>query len=788
LIWTWGWAATALVLGATIALSETRWVDVTWRVAAVTAGVLTSIVAQRTLGMSRVLAIAFTVAGIRTATLNTSVEPGLPSTLTWAQAGLDLLAGPLLVAIILLALRVRRGRLGLPELLDGAIVAIAAGLCTWIVLAGPAWRDGTDLILAIAASIFLPVGMMLVTFTSELMLEGLTRNRTMLMLLVATVGALGAGVVRALHQLDVIGAHGLQLSSAIYVTSFLVACASVGHASAASVLQRCRQSAPRAGRETLAMAPLAVSLTAVAVFSAVFSVDTRVDMAVRSIASALLIVLVLARLYAALERSASVQRMLQTRLDRDDLTGLLNRSRFTTLVDEVLESTWRSERHPTLVQINLDRFKNINDTIGYDAANRLLVALGERLAVVAASFDGLAARLGGDDFLVLDHTTRTPEDAARRADALRNALAEPFELGEALIHVMVSIGVVTAPENRTVNADEMIRRAAIATHRAKADGRGRVVIFDESMQAMLQQRMSLEHALHGAIGRQELQLYYQPIIDVCAGRLSGFEALLRWKRADGTMVSPVDFIPVAEETGLIIDLGGWALNTALADLRLWIDDGMVPATATMSVNVSPVQMMVPNFVDVVADSLDRNSMPAHLLWLEMTESMMLDNPDQVEATLRRIRATGVRLALDDFGTGYSSLSMLQRFPIQRIKIDRAFVNGIAERSNDRSLVRTIIAMGQSMGLDLVAEGVETVHQLQSLQQLGCDKAQGFLISRPVPADAMRSTMSALAELVELSLFEPAASQAPLAPNIDWPAQTASIALGRPAGVLTLPQR
>jgi EAL domain-containing protein (putative c-di-GMP-specific phosphodiesterase class I) len=196
------------------------------------------------------------------------------------------------------------------------------------------------------------------------------------------------------------------------------------------------------------------------------------------------------------------------------------------------------------------------------------------------------------------------------------------------------------------------------------------------------------------------------------------------------------------------------LHDALDELRGWIDSGVVAPTATMSVNVSPRQIADPNFADVVQEALDRSGVSPHLLWLEMTESMMLEEPELAQTTLRDIRNMGVRLALDDFGTGFSSLSLLQKFPIQRIKIDRAFVRGIAEHSNDRTLVRTIIAMAQSMGLDLVAEGVETVHQLQSLRELGCDKAQGYLISHPVPADAMRSTMSALDELESLALFGP----------------------------------
>jgi EAL domain-containing protein (putative c-di-GMP-specific phosphodiesterase class I) len=263
--------------------------------------------------------------------------------------------------------------------------------------------------------------------------------------------------------------------------------------------------------------------------------------------------------------------------------------------------------------------------------------------------------------------------------------------------------------------------------------------------------MDVEHALHGAIGRQEMRLYYQPIVDITTGVVSGFESLIRWQR-DGKIVTPLEFIPIAEDTGIICELGAWALREALAELHGWVDDGVVAANATISVNVSPKQIADPGFADVVRAALDESGVDPSLLWLEMTESMMLEEPELAEVTLRQIREMGVRLALDDFGTGYSSLSLLQQFPIQRIKIDRAFVSGIAEQGNDRSLVRTIIAMANSMGLDLVAEGVETVQQLQVLRELNCDKAQGFLISHPVPAEAMRSTMVALDELASLSLF------------------------------------
>jgi EAL domain-containing protein (putative c-di-GMP-specific phosphodiesterase class I) len=353
-----------------------------------------------------------------------------------------------------------------------------------------------------------------------------------------------------------------------------------------------------------------------------------------------------------------------------------------------------------------------------------------------------------------------------RVELVRAALAAAVTVDDEDVFVTASFGVAVAPRNRTLAAEEFMRRADIATHRAKAGGRNGLAFFDDSMQAHLAHRMDVEHALHGAIGRQEMRLYHQPIVDITTGAVSGFEALIRWQR-DGMIVSPLDFIAIAEEIGIINELGAWALNDALRELRGWIADGVVGPDTTVSVNVSPRQIADPGFADVVRDALESNQMAPNLLWLEMTESMMLEEPELAQSTLRAIREMGVRLALDDFGTGYSSLSLLQQFPIQRIKIDRAFVQGIGEQGNDRSLVRTIIAMAQSMGLDLVAEGVETVQQLLTLAELNCDKAQGYLISHPVPAEAMRSTMVALDELKSLSMFRPTTS--PLAITVERPA-------------------
>jgi len=264
-------------------------------------------------------------------------------------------------------------------------------------------------------------------------------------------------------------------------------------------------------------------------------------------------------------------------------------------------------------------------------------------------------------------------------------------------------------------------------------------------------------------------MFHQPILDLRTGRITGFESLMRWQRADGSLLAPTQFISIAEETGLISSLGSWAIREALDQLRSWIDGGLVSDTTTISVNVSPRQLADPHFADCVTETLAHSRVPPSLLWLEVTESIMITEPELARRALEQLRSAGVRISLDDFGTGYSSLSLLQQFPIHQIKIDRTFVSGIAESQHDASLVRTIIAMGESLGMDVVAEGVETVQQLAALRALGCSKVQGYLISHPVPAIAMRSTIAALDSFMDGAPVEEHAAQLSLvtAPANGW---------------------
>ena len=743
-----------------------------WRIILPVCGVIAAVIGTRVHEAPWPVTITVAVSGFRLAFFD-----GERLTSTNLASALGMLAtiavGVALLVPLGLALRFRRGRLDQRDGIDLVTLAIGATMSTWIVVTSRLiFVHDTRPVIAVIATLYLPLAIMLFTFIIDLLLTGLERNRSMQMIGVAAGLNLIASAIGAFNLVDVMSTDR-QLEVALYGAAFLFFCASLTHRDSADFMVQERSTGPSVAYTPFRLTLTGACLIVPGVLVATLAPFGPADLVVRVLAILALVCTVIARLFIAIRSHESANRELTDRLHLDHLTRLPTRARFVQEVDAILESTWRSEFQPSIIQLNLDRFKNINDSLGHAEANEVLVLVGQRLSEAAARFGGLVGRSGGDDFVIIDATTRSQTEAAERLEAVRAAMNEPLLIGETSVHVTASFGVVTAPRHRTLTAEELMRRADIATHRAKAAGRNSVAVFDESMQSHLAQRMDIENGLHGAIGRQEMRLYHQPIVDVATGAVTGFEALIRWQR-DGAIVPPVDFISIAEETGVICELGAWALHEALSELRGWIDDGVAAPTATMSVNVSPRQIADPDFAQVVRRALDTTGVSPDLLWLEVTESLMLEEPELALRTLREICDMGVRLALDDFGTGYSSLSLLQQFPIQRIKIDRAFVNGIADDGTDRSRVRTVIAMAQSMGLDLVAEGVETVQQLQVLSQLRCDKAQGFLISRPVPPDAMRSTMVALDALSSLALFDQnvgAPFETPTSPSVPAVAAT-----------------
>jgi diguanylate cyclase (GGDEF)-like protein len=641
-----------------------------------------------------------------------------------------------------------RRQTALDDFLDGVIVGIGVWLLAWVMLIAPALDStSSDSFAQVLAGLIFPIAAAQMVLVATLMLSGLHRNAGAILV----VGGLATGAVGALvHAISELRSPGLDpdIAEALFVAGAAIVGSGLTH-------PRMRVGAGRAApRPTVASQPVRVlvavtSLLAPMLLLAVVPSESTTDRVVRLASTLILIGLAAWRLNHLVRGNVGLRLELAMRAQADELTGLPNRAALLTLLTKALDTAWHTEHRPTVMLFDIDRFKNINDSLGHRTGDQILQVVGDRLVQLADVRGAIVGRLSGDEFVIVDPSTTTTVQALANATALREAFQQPLSLDHGTVFVTASIGIATAPANRSITGEDLLRNADIAMYRAKDAGRNAIALYDTSMQESLAQRMAVENALYGALDRRELRLFHQPIVDTATSEVSGFEALIRWQRADGSVMSPVEFVPIAEETGTIVPIGAWALLEGLTQLRHWIDDGVVGPNATMSVNVSPRQLADPSFPEVVSEALTRANVPPHLLWLEVTESMMLSEPELARSVLRRIRSSGVRIALDDFGTGYSSLSLLQQFPLQRIKIDRAFINGVAESGPDRSLVRTILAMGASLGLEVVAEGVESIHQLQVLRELGCTHAQGYLISHPVPPEAMRSTVSALEGLGSL---------------------------------------
>jgi len=414
----------------------------------------------------------------------------------------------------------------------------------------------------------------------------------------------------------------------------------------------------------------------------------------------------------------------------DPLTDLPNRLLVLSHLNHVLARAQRHHRHVGVLYIDLDRFKNVNESLGYPVGDELLIALTERLTMHMRSED-LLARLGGDEFLLVLESIETPEDAATVARSLLELLTQPFELSEEQeIFIGASIGISVFP-NDGDNADQLIQYADAAMHQAKQQGRNTYQFYTESLTRASGEHLEMETRLRHAITANQLRVYYQPQVDIATGRIIGAEALVRWQDPERGLISPANFIPLAEETGLIGIIGEWVLKEACLQGRRWIEAGL--PFKTLAVNLSPHQFQRGSIVDIVSNILAETGFPADRLELELTESALMQQEETAVKMLHLLRAQGIRLAIDDFGTGYSSLSYLKRFPLDILKIDKSFVDDIPFHQDDMEIAATIIAMGHSLGFKVLAEGVETTEQLDFLQAKGCDMYQGYLTSPPVPA-------------------------------------------------------
>ncbi len=445
----------------------------------------------------------------------------------------------------------------------------------------------------------------------------------------------------------------------------------------------------------------------------------------------------------ALQKEIGERRLAQQQLDHlahhDPLTGLPNRILFLQrLTQALLPLAASGPPRLAVLFIDLDRFKDVNDTLGHPVGDALLVNVARRLQACMGAGD-LLARLGGDEFICLQADIDAPAQAEALARRLLALFQQPFTVGENRLHLSASIGISLAPLDG-LDVDVLVRHADAAMYQAKSQGRNRHHFYTAEMTAQAHERIQLEGRLRTAIGAGELSLHYQPKVDVASGRLTGAEALLRWHSAELGPVPPARFIPVAEATGYIEELGAWALHETCRQIAAWDAAGL--SLPVVSINLSVKQLERGNFPDLLQSCLRQWGVAAQRIEIEITESVVLVMEDAF-ARLAELQALGVRLALDDFGTGYSSLSYLNRLPVQVLKIDRSFISGIGVRRSDESIVQAMVDIARSLDLVSVAEGVETEAQLAFLRRLGCAQVQGYLYGQPMPADAFMERAQAL---------------------------------------------
>jgi len=433
----------------------------------------------------------------------------------------------------------------------------------------------------------------------------------------------------------------------------------------------------------------------------------------------------------------------------DELTGLPNRGLFLERLRGAMRRSKRSgEIRFAVLFLDLDRFKNVNDSLGHVAGDELLVQAGKRIAVCVRNMD-VIARLGGDEFAILLEDIENDEDAMRTAERIQVELSRPFYLDDHEVYSTASIGIALSTHGYQ-QAEDMLRDSDTAMYRAKSLGKARFAIFDTHLHDQAINRLQIENDLRRALENEEFLLYYQPIVSVETKKTVGFEALARWMHPERGLVSPVEFIPVAEETGLIVPMGWWILREACKEAKRWHDEYDSHEDLTVSVNISGKQFLQGDFIDRLKEILNETGLKGSSIKLEITETVIIENPDVVSKTLEDVKELETELCIDDFGTGYSSFSYLHSFPFDVVKIDRSFVGMIDREPEALEIVNAIISLSESLGLSVVAEGVETTEQLLLLESMNCEHAQGFLFAKPMPADEVPEYLGAALKTLEAS--------------------------------------
>ncbi|MFY1632690.1 putative bifunctional diguanylate cyclase/phosphodiesterase [Solwaraspora sp. WMMB335] len=633
-----------------------------------------------------------------------------------------------------------RGRLPSHAVIDGLIVFIGAALCSVLLLAVPAGSIADRPVLVSAFAALYPIfDVILVLILVSLAFTTAVRRPSYLLLVASMTCLLVGDVLYA-----IIGVSGQLTGSRLLDLPFLIGFPLIGaaalHPSVVDLGRAARLPVQAWSWQRLLL--IGPALAAPFLLTVVVSGRSATDRLVLGIGGAAMVVLLMMRAVSAVQGYAAAQRRYEHRATHDPLTGLPNRLMLATEVRRLLTTNPAEETWIWVYFLDLDGFKLVNDSWGHHAGDQLIAEVAARLrAALPAAVT--VARVGGDEFVVV-HLGDRP-DAIALAERIINCVNEPLQIRQAEAVITASVGIagtrlgsVGPDESPPVTADALMRDADTAMYQAKADGRGRWVMFDASMHERVRERVDIEQALRAALVQDDLRLAYQPIVDLETGQLIGAEALLRWEHPDRGMVPPSVFIPIAEDTGLIASIGRWVLDHALRQLSQWRADGTVTADFWMSVNVSPRQLRDPGLARALDEALTRYGVPAAAVVLEITESVMIDPSSVTGQVLADLRGRGIKIVVDDFGTGFSALGYLRSHPVTGVKVDRAFVAGLGASAKDEEIVRAVVAMSSALHLTVVAEGVETTLQQGVLAVLGVLYGQGRLWGEPVgPAEFVK---------------------------------------------------
>jgi diguanylate cyclase (GGDEF)-like protein len=635
------------------------------------------------------------------------------------------------LALLGIARARRQGRRDIDGMLDGVVASLAAMTLAWIYLVNPAlFHAHAPLAVRLVLSWYPPLSVFLVAITARLDFTGGMRRLVSYQLLLTAVGTTLVGDV--VYML--IETHAVTLPQHVfevpYALAYVAFIGAVLHPSMRELTEPIPvdEAVPTSGRLAFVAVALGIpGLITVTHVDAKTGDRIALGMIIMSLTAAATL-----RVFRALRAYARSEARLMHQATHDALTGLPNRAYVHDYVRPILARVKHGDAFVALLFLDVDRFKLINDSHGHSLGDDLLLAIARRLRAITRSSD-LVARIGGDEFVIVVEGLGSVKEALEVAERTRVSFDAPFRVRGAEIGSSASIGVsVTDGTDPTIDAEALIRDADTAMYEAKEAGRDAVTVFNASMRDRAALRLALERELRHALERHELHVHYQPIVELPTGRVEGFEALLRWSHPLRGQIPPASFIPVAEDAGLIVPIGAWVIDEACRQLARWRQVIPQGERLYVSVNLSARQLRDPHLMRRVQHALDSQGLSHESLCLELTESLLMNNPAAAAELLEHIRSLGVRLSIDDFGTGYSSLSHLRRLPVDQVKIDRCFVAGLDhDDTSDESLVAAIVAMASALRVTTIAEGVETPAQADRLHDIGCDVAQGYLFSRPV---------------------------------------------------------